>query len=161
RSMLSRVSSRGAISPSSRTGTDAQNRYVRSPPMRHSCPPPADRRGVATSVDAPTPAGELLPELAGVRWRRRADTDSLRRAERHWPLHTAAYSTPVVAAAAFLIVLNPIVTPIALVLLAHAWIVPELHAARGAKVLRSLAPGAAASERTARGLLLDLVAHQE
>jgi hypothetical protein len=72
-----------------------------------------------------------------------------------------SYSAPFIAAAALLVALNPVVTPIALVLLAHAWIVPELHASRGAKVVRKLRRADAAAERTARGLLADLVDHAE
>ena len=46
-----------------------------------------------------------------------------------------------------------------LIALAYAWIVPELYAARGAKVLRLRPPVAPAAERAALGLLGDLLDH--
>jgi hypothetical protein len=96
-----------------------------------------------------------------VHWRRRASDESLKKAGRLWTLHTVAYSAPFVAAAALLVALKPVVTPFALVLLAHAWVVPELHASRGSKVLRRLSRADATAERTAHGLLADLVNHAE
>ncbi|MGA2015194.1 MAG: hypothetical protein ABSH51_32350 [Solirubrobacteraceae bacterium] len=56
-----------------------------------------------------------------------------------------------------LAVLKPITTPVALVLLAHAWIIPELCAARGAGVLRPRAPGPEGPEQRALLLLGDLI----
>lgn len=46
-----------------------------------------------------------------------------------------------------------------LLALAYAWIVPELYAARGAKVLRPRAPGSDGAEVVALGLLGDLLDH--
>lgn len=46
-----------------------------------------------------------------------------------------------------------------LIALAYAWIVPELYAARGAKVLRPRARSSAAAETVALGLLGDLLDH--
>lgn len=53
--------------------------------------------------------------------------------------------------------LNPITTPVALIMLAHAWIIPELYAARGAGVVRSRAPSDEEPERRALLLLGDLI----
>ena len=61
--------------------------------------------------------------------------------------------------AALLTALKPVVAPVLLVALAYAWIVPELYASRGAKVLRPRAPASAAAERVAVGLLGDLLSH--
>ncbi len=47
-----------------------------------------------------------------------------------------AHSIPFVAAAVALGVLKPVTIPIGVVLLAHAWAIPELYAARGANVLK-------------------------
>src|SRR5262249_43854454 len=94
-------------------------------------------------------------------WRPRASDASLTRAGRRWTLHTVGYSTPFVAAAVLLVALNPVITPIALVLLAHAWIVPELHANRGAKVFRKLGPTDDRAEQTALGLLAGLAGRAE
>jgi hypothetical protein len=111
-----------------------------------------DDRGVASGS---------LPELANVYWRRRADERSLRRAGALWTLSTAAHTIPFILAAVLLIVLNPITTPVALAALAHAWVIPELYAARGANVVRQniASPAQAEPERIALGLLGDLLSH--
>jgi hypothetical protein len=78
---------------------------------------------------------------------------------------------PFIGGAVALTLLAPILTPVSLVLLIHAWAIPELYAARGAKVLRprqarhgtSPDPAAevsAAAERVAMGLLGDLLDHR-
>jgi hypothetical protein len=103
-----------------------------------------------------------LPELARVPWRRRIDERSLRRTGRLWTATTLAHSLPFVATAVALGVLKPLLTPLSLILLAHAWAIPELYAARGAGVVRWAAPagrGTAGPERVALGLLGDLVGH--
>ena len=65
-----------------------------------------------------------------------------------------------VAAAVALSVLKPVTIPVGVVLLAHAWAIPELYAARGANVLRPVRrPDDGAAERVALGLLGDLLAH--
>jgi hypothetical protein len=56
-----------------------------------------------------------------------------------------------------LALLSPITIPVGVVLLAHAWIIPELYAARGANVVRRSAEDESVPERTALGLLADLV----
>jgi hypothetical protein len=66
---------------------------------------------------------------------------------------------PLVLAAGLLAWLAPITTPVALILLAHAWAIPELYAVRGAKVIRRRGSGRAASEARALLLLGDLLAH--
>lgn len=100
-----------------------------------------------------------LPELAGVYWRPLASDRSLTRTARLWTLTTAAHTVPLIAAAAVLVALKPLTAPVAIVLLAHAWIIPELYAARGAGVVRNRGAQDEAAERTALGLLGDLVGH--
>jgi hypothetical protein len=118
---------------------------------------------VAGHEELPLTGG--LPELAGVYWRRRVDTQALRRADRLWTLSTVAHELPFVATAVVLPVLNPVTIPVAAMALAHAWLIPELYAARGAGVMRAprRARGAAApapgAETRALGLLGDLVGH--
>ncbi len=110
-----------------------------------------------TDVACPSP----LPELATVYWRRRVDERSLRLSARLWTLTTAAHSVPFIAVAVVLSVLKPITAPVALVALAHAGVIPELYAARGANVLRS-GPASRSrpdAERRALGLLADLLDH--
>ena len=103
-----------------------------------------------------------LPELANVYWRPLVTPVRLRRAGRLWTLTTVAHSVPFLLAAIGLSLAKPVTLPLALVLVAHAWIIPELYAVRGAGVVR---PGVrstasdAAAERVALGLLGDLVGH--
>ena len=104
--------------------------------------------------------GSALPELAAVYWRRRVDQRSLRRTGRLWTLTTVAHTAPFIAAAGLLAALKPVTMPVALVLLAHAWAIPELYAARGAGVLRPRAPASKGAEEIAAGLLGDLVDHR-
>jgi hypothetical protein len=113
----------------------------------------------SVSTDAGTWPG--LPELANVPWRRRAGEASLRRSGRLWTATTVAHTVPLVGAAIGLAVLKPILAPVSMLLLAHAWAIPELYAARGAGVVRRDRPpgGASGAERVAVGLLGDLVAH--
>lgn len=73
---------------------------------------------------------------------------------------TAAHTVPSVAIAGLLVVLSPLAIPIAVVLVVHAWVVPELYAARGAKVVRRTPPADEAAERMALGLLGDLIDHR-
>jgi hypothetical protein len=100
-----------------------------------------------------------LPELAGVYWRELTSERSLTRTGRLWTLTTAAHTLPLAAAAVGLFLLAPLTAPVGVILLAHAWIIPELYAARGANVLRPRRPRDPAAERTALGLLGDLVGH--
>jgi len=62
-------------------------------------------------------------------------------------------------------VLLPILAPISIILLVHAWAIPELYAARGARAVRprSAAPARLedrAPEQVAAGFLADLVDHR-
>ena len=60
-----------------------------------------------------------------------------------------------------LIALAPISAPVALAALAHAWIIPELYAFRGASVVRPKGPRNEPAEPVAQGLLGDLLGHEE
>lgn len=105
------------------------------------------------------PLSGSLPELAAVHWRPRASEERLTRTGRLWTLSAIAHTVPLFAAAVVLAALDPITVPVGLVLLAHAWAIPELYAARGAKVLRPRRRAAGQAERAALGLLGDLVGH--
>lgn len=102
----------------------------------------------------------MLPEAARVYWRPRASDHTLRRAGRLWTLTTVAQSLPFFAAAIALGVLKPVTIPVGVVLLLHGWAIPELHAARGAGVLRGRRAKDPAAERVALGLLGDLLSHR-
>jgi len=98
-----------------------------------------------------------LPERATVYWRKRVGDESLRRVGRWWTFTTVVHTVPFILAAVALGVLEPVTIPVALALLAHAWAIPELYAARGAAVLRPRLPAGAVPERRALLLLGDLV----
>ena len=101
-----------------------------------------------------------LPETAAVYWRPRVDERNLRRRGRVWTLTTVAHTVPYLAASAVLLWLEPLSAPVVFALLAHAWVIPELYAKRGANVLRRRPRVEDGSERTALGLLGDLVGHE-
>jgi hypothetical protein len=104
---------------------------------------------------------QALPELASVPWRQPTDALWLRRWGRIWHAWTLLYTVPFVCAGVGMIWLEPLATPVALAALAHAWIIPELYAFRGASVVRPKQPRAAPGESVAQGLLGDLLAHDE
>lgn len=106
-------------------------------------------------------AGQALPELASVPWRAPTDARWLRRWQRIWHAWTLLYTVPFIAAAIGMLWLSPIAAPVALIAAAHAWIIPELYAARGATVARPKGPRHEASEPVAQGLLADLLGHDE
>jgi hypothetical protein len=98
-----------------------------------------------------------LPERQRVAWRPRVDAHRLRRDDRWWTLTTLAHTLPFILAAVGLVGVRPILAPLGLVLLAHAYAIPALYANRGAGVLR---PRTRLQDRAeARALLLlgDLV----
>jgi hypothetical protein len=103
---------------------------------------------------------QVLPETAAVYWRPRVDAHSLTRRGRAWTLTTVAHTIPFVTAAAVLFALQPLSAPVGLIMIAHAWAIPELYAKRGANVLRRRPRRDAAPEATALGLLGDLVGHE-
>src|SRR3954465_12691879 len=102
-----------------------------------------------------------LPGGAPVSWRRLVDERRLRRTSAMWTATTSAHVVPFVAAAAALVAVEPLLVPVSLVSLAHAWVIPELYAHRGANVVRPKAsradPGA---ERVSAGLLGGLIGHE-
>jgi hypothetical protein len=103
---------------------------------------------------------ELLAEAAAVHWRPRVDDARLRRLGSLWTLTTVGHVVPFAAAAAVLMWLQPLALPVALACLAHAWVIPELYAQRGANVVRPRGRAAEEPERRSVGLLGDLVGHE-
>ena len=102
-----------------------------------------------------------LPELAAVPWRQRASAATLRRRGRLWTLTTVAHVVPFLAVAVVLMLIQPLSAPVAAVSLAHAWIIPELYAVRGANTIRPKRRDEAPSELVAQGFLGDLLGHEE
>lgn len=105
--------------------------------------------------------GGVLAELGSVPWRSPTDERFLHRYARIWHAWTLAYTIPFLAAAAVLMWLEPLSFAVAGASLAHAWIIPELYAYRGASVLRPKGPRNERSEPVARGFLADLLGHDE
>jgi hypothetical protein len=104
---------------------------------------------------------QALPELASVPWRQRTDAHWLRRWGRIWQAWMLLYTVPFLAAGAGMLWLEPLSAPVALAAIAHAWIIPELYAFRGASVVRPKGPRNEAVEPVAQGLLGDLLGHEE
>jgi hypothetical protein len=106
-------------------------------------------------------AAEPLPELAAVHWRPRADARRLDRTSLLWTATTLAHVVPFIAAGVVLFLVQPLALPVSLASFAHAWVIPELYAQRGANVVRRKATRApAAAEALSIGLLGDLVGHE-
>ena len=77
-----------------------------------------------------------------------------------WTATTIAHVVPFVAAGVLLFAIQPLALPVTLASFAHAWIIPELYAARGAGVVRAKRyPASAGAEAVSVGLLGDLVSH--
>jgi hypothetical protein len=103
-------------------------------------------------------SAEPLPELAAVHWRPRADARRLDRTSLLWTLTTVAHVVPFIAAGVVLFLVQPLALPVSLASFAHAWVIPELYAQRGANVVRRKASRAPAeAEALSVGLLGDLV----
>jgi hypothetical protein len=106
-------------------------------------------------------AAEPLPELAAVHWRRRANARRLDRTGMLWTATTVAHVVPFIAAGVALFVVQPLALPVSLASFAHAWVIPELYAQRGANVVRRKASRAPTdAEALSVGLLGDLVGHE-
>jgi hypothetical protein len=106
-------------------------------------------------------AAEPLPELAAVHWRPRADAERLDRTSLMWTAITVAHVVPFIAAGIALFLVQPLALPVSLASFAHAWVIPELYAQRGANVVRAKPTRApAGAEARSVGLLGDLVGHE-
>jgi hypothetical protein len=105
-------------------------------------------------------AAEGLPERQAVHWRPLVDERRLSRTAALWTATTTAHVVPFVGAGALLFAVQPLALPVTLASFAHAWVIPELYAHRGANVVRpEPVRGAARAERVSLGLLGDLVGH--
>jgi hypothetical protein len=105
--------------------------------------------------------GEGLPERQAVHWRPIVDEQRLNRTAALWTATTTAHVVPFIGAGVLLFAVQPLALPVTLASFAHAWVIPELYAHRGANVVkpkRSKAP--AGAERVSVGLLGDLVGHE-
>jgi hypothetical protein len=105
-------------------------------------------------------ASATLPELAAMPWRAPMGAERLQFRGRQWTAWTVVWTVPFVLAGILLIALAPIAAPVAIASLAHAWIVPELHAFRGASVVRRKGERHEQAEPVAQGFLADLLNHE-
>jgi hypothetical protein len=88
------------------------------------------------------------------------DAGRLRRTARLWTVSTVVQAVPMLATAVLLLFLDPVTIPVGVILLVHAWAIPDLYANRGAMVVKPKPRSGAAAEATALGLLGDLVGHE-
>ena len=68
---------------------------------------------------------------------------------------------PFMIAGVVMLWLEPLAAPVAIMAFAHAWVIPELYAFRGASVVRPKGPRNDGAEPVAQGLLADLLGHEE
>lgn len=113
---------------------------------------------MSTGADT-APAPGVLPEVAAVHWRTRVDERELRRRGIGWTVSTLGHVIPFTVTGIVLLVVEPLSAPVALAAFAQGWILPELYAQRGANVVRPKKRAADGPERTALGLLGDLIGH--
>jgi hypothetical protein len=106
-------------------------------------------------------ACEPLPELQAVHWRPRVDEGRLGRIGALWTATTVAHVVPFLGAGITLFAIEPLAAPVTLAAFAHAWVIPELYAQRGANVVRPKPSRAGTgAESLSVGLLGDLVGHE-
>jgi hypothetical protein len=98
-----------------------------------------------------------LPELAAVPWRVPIDSARLRRRGLVWTVWTVGWTIPFAAAGVLLLWIEPLSAPVALASFAHAWVIPEIHAFRGASVARRKGARHEGAEPVAQGFLGDLL----
>jgi hypothetical protein len=85
----------------------------------------------------------------------------MRRTDALWTATTVAHVVPFIAAAVALVLVQPLAAAVSLAALAHAWVIPELYAQRGANVVRRKHSRATPdAEQRSVGLLGDLVGHE-
>lgn len=102
-----------------------------------------------------------LEELEAFPWRHRVDEAILRREGRRWTLWTSAVVITFLVPGVVLLALSPWTFPVALASFAHAWIINELYARRGARsVVATDGTGDSGAQGVALGLVGDLVGHE-
>jgi hypothetical protein len=101
----------------------------------------------------------VLTEAAAMPWRRRACDRSLRREGRVWTLWSIGVVVTFGLPAVLLIWIEPLAAPVAAIFLGHGIAVLHLQARRGARGVKPISDAASEADRTALGLLGDLVGH--
>jgi hypothetical protein len=106
----------------------------------------------------PFEPGARLPEAAEVWWRKPVDERRLALMEWLSAAYTTVYVMPFFVLGAVLIALEPLLAPVSFLCLVHAWVIPELFAHRGARLV---APDRRGRERAGKGLLADLLDREQ
>jgi hypothetical protein len=111
----------------------------------------------------------VLAEAAAMPWRRRASDRTLRKEGRIWTLWSVGIVVTFGLPAALLLWIEPLALPVSAIFLGHGIAVLHLQARRGARGVKPIGEADAShrgaplhsAERTALGLLGDLLGHQE
>ena len=101
----------------------------------------------------------VLAEAAAMPWRRRASERSLAEEGRIWTLWSVGVVVMFGLPAALLVRIEPLAFPVSAIFLGHGIAVLHLQARRGARGVKPMGKAANGPERTALGLLGDLVGH--
>lgn len=101
-----------------------------------------------------------LAEAAAMPWRRRASDRSLSREGRIWTLWSFGVLLTFGLPAALLVWIEPLAAPVSAIFLGHGIAVLHLQARRGARAVKPLGGAGTEAERTALGLLGDLLGHE-
>ncbi|HSD23127.1 MAG TPA: hypothetical protein VLB79_02240 [Solirubrobacterales bacterium] len=102
----------------------------------------------------------VLAEAAAMPWRRRASERSLAREGRIWTLWSVGIVVTFGLPAALLIWIEPLAAPVSAIFLGHGLAVLHLQARRGARGVKPVQSASTDADRTALGLLGDLVGHE-
>jgi hypothetical protein len=93
-------------------------------------------------------------------WRRRTSERTLRHEGRIWTLWSAGVVVTFGLPAALLVWIEPLAAPAAAIFLAHGFAVLHVQARRGARGVKPIGAAVDEPDRTALGLLADLVGHE-
>jgi hypothetical protein len=101
----------------------------------------------------------VLAEAAAMPWRPRTSERALRREGRIWTLWSVGVVVTFGLPAALLVWIEPLAAPAAAIFLAHGFAVLHIQARRGARGVKPIGDAETGPERTALGLLGDLLGH--
>jgi hypothetical protein len=110
------------------------------------------------SIAGTAPAG-ILAEAAAMPWRRRASERTLAKEGRIWTLWSVGVLVTFGLPAALLVWIEPLALPVSAIFFGHGVAVLHLQARRGARGVKPIGEVNGRAERTALGLLGDLVGH--
>lgn len=111
-------------------------------------------------MEASVASRGVLAEAAARPWRRRASDRSLTREGRIWTLWSVGIVITFGLPAALLIWIEPLAAPVSAIFLGHGLAVLHLQARRGARGVKPIGDATDGPERTALGLLGDLMGHE-